>query len=107
MMQSSHLYIDRVSGKLSVHPAANGHPTLFRPGGGLGGEGREDGHHPSHSVLSDTCGALNFHCPYGKPAMGLTFAFLNHLRVRTDSKRHVRSPIINSTNNLVGSVRLP
>ena len=52
---------DRVSGKLSVHPVANGYPTLFRAGEGLGGEGRGDGHHPSYAVPSDTCGTLNFH----------------------------------------------
>ena len=49
---------DRVSGKvetLSVHPAANEYPALFRAGKCLGGEGRGDGHHPSHAVPIDTC----------------------------------------------------
>ena len=31
--------------KHSVHPAANGYPTLFRAGECLGGKGRGDGHH--------------------------------------------------------------
>ena len=43
-----------------VHPAANGYPTLFRAGEGLGREGRGDGHHPSHAMPSDTCGTLTF-----------------------------------------------
>ena len=35
---------DQVNKKtLSVHPSANGYPTLFRAGEGLGGEGRGDG----------------------------------------------------------------
>ena len=49
---------DQVSGKLSVHPAANGYLTLFRAREGLGGEGRGDGHHPSHVMPFDTCGTL-------------------------------------------------
>ena len=68
---------DQVSEKLFVLPAANGYPTLFRDGEGLGGNGRGDGHHPSHAVHSDACGTLNFHCLFGQPAMGLTFTFLH------------------------------
>ena len=40
---------------LCVYPAANGYPTLFRAREGLGGEGRGDGHHPSHAMPSDIC----------------------------------------------------
>ena len=60
---------------LSVHPAAKRYPTLFRAGESVGGEGRLDEHHPPHAVSSDTNGTLNFHCPYGQSAMGLTFTF--------------------------------
>ena len=56
---------DLVCGKLSLFTQQ-----------GLGGEGRGDGHHPSHAVPSDTWETLNFHCPYGLPAMGLTFTFI-------------------------------
>ena len=48
---------------LSLHPAANGYPTLFRAGEGLGGEGRGDGHHPSHAMPIDTSGTLTFTAP--------------------------------------------
>ena len=54
---------NRVSGKFSVHPAANGYPPLIRAGEGLGSEGRGDGHHLLHAVPSDTCGTLTFTTP--------------------------------------------
>ena len=37
---------------LSVHPAANGYPTRFRAGEGLGGKGRVDGHHSFFFTLA-------------------------------------------------------
>ena len=59
----------------SVHPAANGYPTLFRAGDGLDGEGKGDVHHPSHAMPIYTCGTLSIHCPYFQSTMGLTFTF--------------------------------
>ena len=46
---------DLVTGKLSL-PTANGSPTLFRAGEGLGGKGIGDGHHPSYAVSIETVG---------------------------------------------------
>ena len=43
----------------TLHPAANGYPTLFRAGEGLDGEGRGDG----HAALIDTSGTLTFTAP--------------------------------------------
>ena len=55
----NHLWSDERK-TLSVHSAANGYPTLFWA---LGGEGRGDGHHPSHAVTSDKFGTLTFTPP--------------------------------------------
>ena len=45
-------------------PSSKWIPDSLQSLGKLGGEGRGDSHHPSHAVPSDTCGTLNFHCPY-------------------------------------------
>ena len=43
---------------LSIHPVANGYPTLFRAGEGLGGKGRGDGYQTLHVMPSDTSGTF-------------------------------------------------
>ena len=50
-----------VSGNCS--PSSKWVRTLLRVGEGLGGEGRVDGHHPSHAVPSDTCETLTVTAP--------------------------------------------
>ena len=60
----------------SIYLAANGNPTLFRAGEGLGCEGRRDEHHPSHSMPSDTCGTLTFTAPTANRLWDLPLPFL-------------------------------
>ena len=57
---------------LSFHPAAYVYQTLFRAWVGFGGEGRGDGHHPSHALPIETSGTLTFTVPTANRLLGLT-----------------------------------
>ena len=69
-------WTERVWKTLSVHPAANGYPTLFRAGEVLSGEGKGDGHNPLHAVPSDTCGTLTFTAPSANWLWDLPLSFI-------------------------------
>ena len=47
---------DQMTGKISVHPAANGYPTFSRAGEGLGSEGTGGEQHPSNTVPIENAG---------------------------------------------------